>query len=215
MQIKSRQRHRVLPSISLISILLLLLSSTACVSLGLQQGAGAEKSPLPNSWQLRGKLASRGMGAASFTWQQTGKNNIISISAPLGAGAARIEYIKGQISVNTGSEQLSHDDAVRWLQLQGLAVPFDALAWWVQGLPVPRLARQRSTDGRSFEQAGWKVTVRKLVTVDCRQLPSRLHIENGETLLKLGGLKWQWRELGTEEGPTLFGGQQLAECTDG
>lgn len=208
---QAKRRQPVLP---VMLLFVLLLGTAGCANLGVRPGAAAEKSALPSSWQLRGKLASRGMGAAGFTWQQTRRDSTISISAPLGAGAARIKYVANRIAVNTGKVQLGHEDAVQWLQLQGLAVPFDALAWWVQGLPVPRLPRQWSGDGRSFVQAGWTVTLRKLVMVDCLKLPSRLTIGKGDTLLKLGGLQWQWRKLNTATGPSLFSNNSAQECAD-
>jgi outer membrane lipoprotein LolB len=191
------------------SVLLLALLS-ACSSLPSQPLNEQRQSALPSQWQLQGKLASKGLGAAVFNWQQQGRDSVITISAPLGAGAARIRYQDGRLSVQSGEQQLQNAEARQWLQANGLTVPLDALAAWVQGLPAAGMPFHRVPEADVFTQAGWKITVRKWQSQQCARLPSRLKVENGAgATLKLGGLRWRWQ---TESAPSLFKPQQTKAC---
>ncbi len=190
------------------ALLLALLS--ACTTLPSRSSSEQSQTPLPASWQLQGKLASSGLGAAVFNWQQQQADSVITISAPLGAGAARISYQDGQLLVRSGEHQLRNADARQWLRANGLTVPLDALAFWVQGIPAAGMPYRQAKGADSFAQAGWKITVRKWQTQDCARLPSRLKVENGEgATIKLGGLRWRWQ---ADARPSLFGSAQKGAC---
>lgn len=183
----------------------------ACTTLGVKPQNPTSQSQLPEQWSLQGKLASKGLGAAVFRWQQNGGDSEIAISAPLGAGAAKISYVGGQLTVRAGDQALQHQAAQYWLQANGLAVPLDALALWVQGLPHYRLPAGKQ-DANRFVQAGWSVAVRKWQTVNCIELPNRMRVEKGDAVLKLGGMRWKLQTDTAPTGPTLFNKPAASEC---
>lgn len=190
----------------------ILMAACAHVPTNTQHSAGV--SELPNNWQVSGKLATQGMGAANFKWQQRGAGFELAISAPLGAGAAKIIYRRGELTVNLGDQQLDHYAASEWLQTQGLAVPLKALQYWIQGLPAPRLSYAGLPNTTGFEQAAWRVSLRRMATVNCVLLPSAMRIAKGDVLLKLGGMRWQWSAVGAAAVPSLFSSSTQPACTD-
>lgn len=193
-----------------------LLLLAGCASLGGNQPVPNKVSSLPSAWNLQGKLASQGVGAANFNWVQVGKDSEIRIHAPLGAGAARVVVKGGQLQVDTGDKQYSHDEAWQWLSANGLGVPYQALPYWIQGLPYKKMNYRRLADN-VFEQAGWRITLRKLGSTHCRVLPERMVIENGEVRLKFGGMRWQWETSANSSAPSLFNKAELASeaCSHG
>lgn len=157
---------------------------------------------LPSPWTLTGKMATKGLGAAVFRWQQDGSDTVIHISGPLGAGAAKVAYMQGELSVQTGEQTLQQQDAEYWLYLNGLSVPFDALAYWVQGLPFGSRGLVMNDAGR-FSQAGWDLEVRGWQWEQCHHLPSKMRVSQGDITLKLGAMRWQLPESQVG-GPSLF-----------
>lgn len=180
-----------------------LLLLAGCASFGGGKQLGNSAAPLPSNWTLQGKLASRGVGAANFSWAQNGRDSDIRIHAPLGAGAAHIVVKNGELWVDAGDQQYSHDEAWQWLRANGLGVPYRALPHWVQGLPYAKMAHRRVAEN-VFEQAGWQITLRKLGTTNCRVLPERMVIEKADLRLKFGGMRWQWSGASDQGGPSLF-----------
>jgi|GEM_PF-2255667 len=191
-----------------------LLAGCATVGPKPLQNSAYPESALPAQWQLEGKLASTGLGAANFTWQQQGSDLFIAIHAPLGAGAARIRLVDGKLAVSSGDGDYGDQAAREWLALNGLAVPYQALPYWVQGLPHPDLSitpvATKTSYVKSFEQAGWQITVKRRRAVACVNLPERMEIRRAEVRLKFGGMRWQWQRPAERGGPQLFSKPQVA-----
>lgn len=177
-------------------------------------GKPSSTSELPKRWQLAGKMASSGLGAANFTWQQQGSDIEIAIHAPLGMGAARLAVKSGKFYVETSEGVYQDREAREWMRHYDLEVPYQAMPYWMQGLAYPRLAVSR-VDEKSFQQAGWIITVKRKSSVNCVTLPERLMIQNGEIRLKFGGMRWDWQNQQSSV-PKLFAQPKTAQdCVDG
>ena len=200
----------------------LLLNVAGCVMTGSNEPGVLEplypESALPEQWRLQGKLATSGLGAANFSWQQNADDLTIAIHAPLGAGAAKVKLQEGKLSVVTSEGDYADQEARAWLAANGLAVPLEALALWIQGLPYRHLPTQsvatKPNYVKAFKQAGWVVTVKRQRQQQCLNLPDRMEIQQGELRLKFGGMRWEWQQVATS-GPKLFSLPSLAlDCSN-
>lgn len=192
-----------------LGLLLALVFLSACASLKPQADSNLRHTPLPAQWQLQGKIASQGIGAAIFYWHQQGADVELKINGPLGTGAARIVRRDGRLSVTTPEQTLDHQQAQLWLLQRGLALPFEAISAWLQGRPHAELAWRWIKAPHVFEQAGWQVTIRKWQSQRCLRLPSSLKLEADGLLLKMAGLRWSWQESAM---PSLFSVAKSDAC---
>ena len=191
----------------LISLTMAVLLS-GCATAFVQQ-AEQSSQPLLERWQLKGKVATQGLGAALIEWMQTSQRSNIRISGPLGIGTAKLAYSADGLVIESDGQAISPSDVVVWRELYGFTAPFDALGAWVQGQPYSGASFKRIADD-VFIQYGWQVEVRKWQTIGCYSLPSRLSMTDGNNTIKLGGLKWQ--VAAPEVNPSLFVSQQPMEC---
>ncbi len=138
----------------------------------------------------------------SVNWQQRGDEASLRLSGPLGAGSLRLTYRPGYLRVNGGrGEVLEGDEAVAVLTREvGFVPPFDALRYWVRGLPAPGEApaeQKAGADGRIEElvQQQWRIRYERWNSVNTRQgrvqLPGRLTATRDDVRLRLVIERWK------------------------
>ena len=151
-------------------------------------------------WRATGRVAVKvgedGL-TAQFDWQQSGERGHLGLHGPFGAGAVEVALAPEHISISTGGEPAMELDApfealdALMVMHCGFAVPFEAMRYWVTGVPQPGLASRG--DASDFEQLGWRVLIERVGWVPGAPaaLPSRLEITRGDTRIRW--LVDQWR----------------------
>lgn len=196
---------RLLKPVGLCWLLLLL---SACATTSLRSSVEPARQALQH-WQLQGKVATQGLGAAVLGWQQSPTKSEIVITAPLGVRAANIKYSSAGLLIESDGRQVPTAEVAAWRRQLGFTAPFMALSAWIQGQPDHKAPYQRLSADR-FEQYGWVVTVKKWQTVACQRLPSRLQINGPDNVIKFGGLRWTLPR--PVQAPSLFSNHAAMEC---
>lgn len=127
----------------------------------------------------------------SLRWQQDGEHFHMLFSAPLGQGSAQLEGDEREVTLTAA-------DGRRWVaanaeslvaQVIGTPLPVTGLRYWVRGVPAPDSAATHGLDGQGrlqwLEQAGWRIAYRAYQTVEGRELPSKLFMENAQYKVRL------------------------------
>jgi outer membrane lipoprotein LolB len=137
-------------------------------------------------FELSGRLAVRDGErslTASIRWYFDGVGDRLSLSGPLGLGAAEIERHPGGVVFRDGrGERRAPDAQSLMIEALGFALPLDGLRYWVRGQPGPggrSEAVARDERGRlvAFAEDGWSVTIPVYSAHPLAALPRRLEVE--------------------------------------
>jgi outer membrane lipoprotein LolB len=159
-------------------------------------------------FSLNGRVAIRsgtqGGENASMTWQQTGEQTTIRLSAQMGMGSLTVNWRPGALRLTGGKgEDFVDAEAEQVLVEQlGFMPPFEALRFWVLGLPAPgELPTQQSVadSGRISElvQQGWQIRYdERWLSVAAGggsgvELPRELTVTRDDLRLRLLVEKWE------------------------
>lgn len=152
------------------------------------------------AWRMTGRVAVAvdGQGAsASLDWRQDGATSDLALRGPFGAGGIRVLLAGEGLVIEDGhGGRLAGDDARRYLLGQlGTDLPFDALRYWLLGVPAPDEPASETfgDDGRlvRFEQSGWQVEILRYEAVGADALPARLTASQGAVRVKLSVGAWE------------------------
>lgn len=137
---------------------------------------------------------------ASLDWQQRRDAARVRLAGPFGAGAITVEFSPGGLSIQARGETVQDAQAEAvLLQELGFVPPFDALRYWVLGLPAPGeppVSQASSGEGRldSLEQRGWSIRYDQWQAVAARgggvQLPRRVTITREDLRLRVVVDRW-------------------------
>ncbi len=139
------------------------------------------------NWSLKAKLGvrtSKRGDSASVIWKhvntEDSESNRIEIYGPFGSGRIEIDQdANGAALIDAKRREMFGDSIESVLQQStGLQLPFDAMQFWVRGLPSPEPSAGKTFDefGRltSVQQQGWSVRFTEYVNVQDYELPKRI-----------------------------------------
>ena len=137
-----------------------------------------QSSATMTDWRISGKVGLRGTDfaeSAYLNWQQCGDDYTITLSGPLGQGAARIQRANQRVVLTLDNRRLEGDSAEQLLQDEfGWALPVQELYYWSRGLPAPGSRYHINKEGNSFSQSGWQLLYPKVTTSGSYTLPTRV-----------------------------------------
>ena len=117
-------------------------------------------------WQVKGRLGVRTRergGSATVIWDRRQEDHRMELYGPFGGGRVRItQDALGAVMVDNKKLRTAAPTAEELLYLRvGWHVPFDAMTYWISGLPAPDDPAEQTVDeyGRlkTLLQAGWEV----------------------------------------------------------
>lgn len=168
---------------------LLFYASSYCIFLLL---SGCQLTPLSPSteqdvaqlthWQANGRFAYKTPhdgGSASVRWQQQNDHGELHFSGPMGFGSATLHWQPGFAKLTTSKASTNAPSAeTLTYELTGLALPADALLYWLRGLPWPHAEASlvRNTQGhpQRLTQLNWQLEYDRWQQIDGYWLPHRL-----------------------------------------
>lgn len=183
-------------------LLLGLMLLSACSQYGTQPSAISPLSnkPLPEKWQIKGKLGVRstaGNGSLSLNWQQNNNDYIIYTQAPLGQGAATLAGDDTRIVITEAGKAPVTSIAPRQLVQEtfGWDLPINGFKYWVKGIPNPEQPHSNGSydpagNLSELQQAGWALSFSRYHRVKGWALPGRIRATQGETRLTLIIREW-------------------------
>lgn len=133
-------------------------------------------------WQASGRFAYKTAdngGSASVRWQQKNDFGELYFSGPMGFGSATLRWQPGFAELITSKASASAPSAEALsYELTGLALPTDALLYWLRGLPWPhaKASLTRDTHGQPqrLTQLNWQLEYDGWQQIDGYWLPHRL-----------------------------------------
>ncbi len=138
---------------------------------------------------------------ASMDWRQQRDETKLKLSGPLGAGGLQVDYSPLQLRVTSRGDTLVNAEAEQMLARElGFLPPFDALRYWIRGLPAPGTeAAVETLDAagvlQQLEQQGWMIQFERHVAVNTAagtvQLPARLTATRDGLRLRLVVDRWR------------------------
>ncbi len=153
-----------------------------------------------NHFELQGRLAaSNGTDgfSAGLRWRQQGSEASVDLTAPLGFGAAHIEFGQDALLVTT-SKGVTLDAAAASDELRatlGFEPPLEPLRYWLLGASDPSISAQESLDPQQrlvhLEQAGWQVDYAEYSLVQQQWLPRRLTVTRQSLRLRVVVDAWR------------------------
>src|SRR5699024_6280241 len=116
-------------------------------------------------WQAKGRFAYKSPtdgGSASIHWLQEDDQGELKFSGPMGFGSAELQWQPGYAILTTSKgEATAHSAEALALELTGVAIPVDALMYWLKGLKWPKTEAdtERNDEGRltRLQQNGWDI----------------------------------------------------------
>lgn len=152
------------------------------------------------AWQVDGKIALRTpeqAESATLHWQQQETSTHIRLSGPVGFNLTTLDSDGSVLEIRQG------DDVSRW-QLDDPAtyrdapwqLPFNALHYWLKGVPAPQLATDAiamDASGQlpaSISQQGWTVDYTDFAQFGPYLLPTRLRLQNKDTSARIVIRRW-------------------------
>lgn len=134
-------------------------------------------------WDMRGRLALRSAndgGQAGLRWVRRADDFQIDLSGPLGGGLLRLTRDNGGVRLTDGKRHEYRADSAEALlyNTTGWHIPLDDMHYWIRGLPVPSVPRERQldADGRLsvLRQSGWEIRYLAYARYGRYALPSRV-----------------------------------------
>lgn len=135
------------------------------------------------SWSLKGRLgvkAKKRGGSATVIWSRDGEEHHIELYGPFGGGRVIIaQTADGAILRDNKKNEFYGETAEELLYSRlGWHVPFQAMQYWVSGLPAPGDAELQQVDTGGLltqvSQQGWMVTFNEYAAQDELLLPRKL-----------------------------------------
>ncbi len=189
--------------------LLLLWLLTACAPKRQQMAAQRDKPAMPlrelaahGPWRLEGKLAlsdGRNSGSGRFEWFKDAGLSTVSMTAPLGQGYWQLEERPDEVTLRSSRNGVFSGQSAAALLAQevGWDVPWDALPYWLFGLPWQEdasfVALARSEGGRLWEM-GWKIEYSRFKHTPAGLLPHKLVAHRPPYTIKLIVRQWRFPE---------------------
>jgi len=139
------------------------------------------------NWELKGKVGLRGgesNGQANLVWQRDADHHQIRLFGPFGGGMVQLTQDPGRAQLRDSKKKTYDGDNARALLLEttGWDIPFDALTYWVTGVPAPGDAGTLVLDawGRlaSLEQSGWRIRIQDYRRAGGYELPRSVELES-------------------------------------
>jgi outer membrane lipoprotein LolB len=138
----------------------------------------------------------------SVEWRQQRDVARVKLTGPLGVGSMQLEYSPEHLRVVTSSgDKLADADAEQALESAlGFVPPFDALRYWILGVPAPGAAAAVETHDaagvlQQLEQQDWLIRYTRHVSVQTAagsvQLPARLVATRDNLRLTLVVNRWR------------------------
>jgi len=180
-----------------ISVLVLLVSLTACTPLSESSGGLLPEvvgiSGRHQNWVFQGRLAvADDQDSASMTieWQHNGNKDRIDLSGPLSQGRVVLTVTPEQVIVDDGESRAAYYGSPENVMREqfGMEIPVDSLRYWVLGSVDPNLQAVSQEGG--FYQAGWLVRYSELQTVSSGKLPRKISAVRDKTRIKLVIDQW-------------------------
>lgn len=136
-------------------------------------------------WEVKGKLAvkthKRG-GQANMLWKRDGDDHNINLYGPFGGGRVVLTRDSDGATLRDNKKRTYHASTAEELlyRVAGWQVPFQAMRYWVLGMPNPNDEYEQSIDdwGRLqiLRQAGWEVEFTEYRDFEGRELPRKFHM---------------------------------------
>jgi len=208
-------RTRMPPACALPAVTLLLtLLLAACATVPPPRAPTLPTVPWPQHLQrlrairgfsLRGRVAANHGNegfSAGLRWRQRADAADLTLTGPLGFGAAHIQLAGQQLSMTTG-KGVHLDGTAAAAQLAatlGFHPPLSSLRYWVLGESDPASAGEQRLDDRQrlaqLLQGGWQIDYDEYTAVQPSPgrplwLPRRLTVRRGDLRLKLVIDAWQ------------------------
>ncbi len=145
-------------------------------------------------WLITGRIGIQSAETgwhATLHWRQAGRDFNIVLNAPLGQGSAQLQGNSAGVELSLSDGQRLHaaDPDSLLDRALGTPVPVSALYYWVRGLPLPARPAGFELDGQGrllwLEQAGWRVDFRRYESVQGRDLPTKIFLDNEEYKVRL------------------------------
>jgi outer membrane lipoprotein LolB len=152
------------------------------------------------TWQASGRLAVKATGGgwnASFAWREVAGHSEVDVHGPFGVGATHITRSAERIRIDSGRGE-PIDVPAPFTTLEptivarlGVALPVDALRFWLLGVPSPDAPSTPTAGG--FEQAGWAIEPGERETVQGAPapLPHLLTVARDKTRIRVVIDHWE------------------------
>lgn len=126
--------------------------------------------------------------SGAMVWARGRDEETLRLNTPLGQGVAEILRVEDGMELRDAEGRRYRAESGEALleSLLGLAVPRQALLYWLSALPAPGVTHVAEFDaeGRvaALDQAGWRVEYGRYRRLAGRWLPGRLFARRGENL---------------------------------
>jgi len=153
------------------------------------------------SWRIKGKLGFKSPtqgGSVSIDWLQSEEQYEISILGPFASGRATIKGNNLSAQMQQGKEQYTDTPQALALQLTGLSIPVNELAWWVKGIPSPNQAAVNDLrltsagTAAGFKQNGWQLSFPRYRDTDQGNLPGKIIAQRGQQSFTIVVSNWRF-----------------------
>jgi outer membrane lipoprotein LolB len=145
-------------------------------------------------WQFEGRIAlanEKESISAAIAWVHQLERDDIEFTGPFGQGRLLIAVLPNKVIVEDGDNRQEFQGAVEsiFTEQLGVAVPVQALRYWVLGVNDPHQAVVEQADG--FGQSGWAVKFKEMQSVGGLTLPRKMGVEKELTKIKLIVDQWK------------------------
>jgi len=147
-------------------------------------------------WQADGRFAYRTQsdgGNASIHWQQKQEQGTLTFSGPMGFGSAALHWHPTAAVLTTNKGTFNAPSAELLAEeLTGIALPVDALMYWLRGVPWPHAEARitRTQHVNTLQQLGWRIEYDRWQLVDGYWLPHRLKAKYGNDSFTVVVQQW-------------------------
>lgn len=147
------------------------------------------------AWDLQGRIALRSHDEglqASLHWVREQEHHRFTLIGPLGSGQVRLTQDKNGAELRDAEKNVRRAPEARALlrQATGWDVPFEAMNWWVRGLPAPGTVTEKELDAdgrlRLLTQLGWEIEFLEYGRYGAYELPSKLFIRRHDNVPGIG-----------------------------
>lgn len=148
---------------------------------------------ISNPWGVDGKISISGQQhlAATIQWRSTSNKQTVQLLGAFGQGRAFVELTQdGMVLDITGKPRQYFVGKQGVAVIDGVAMPFAALGFWLRGLPSPHLLYSETAQG--FIQSSWQVQYGQMQWHKRYLVPRKITVSNKNTTIKLIIKQWQW-----------------------